>query len=115
MIFVSWDDAQKYVSWLSKNTGKTYRLLSEAELEYVTRAGTTTPFQTGKQISAYEANSKGTETYNGSAKGEFRERTVPAGSFGANKFGLHDVHGNVWEWVQDCYNESYKGAPSIGR
>ena len=114
VITVSWDDAQEYVSWLSKKTGKTYRLLSEAEWEYVARAGTTTPFHTGEQISTSQANFDGDWTYNGSSKGENRKRTIPVGSFGANQFGLHDVHGNVWEWVQDCGNTSYKGAPSDG-
>ena len=114
VIYVSWDDAQEYVSWLSKKTGKTYRLLSEAEWEYVARAGTTTPFHTGEQISTSQANFDGDYTYNGSSKGENRERTIPVGSFGANQFGLHDVHGNVWEWVQDCQNDNYNGAPSDG-
>ena len=112
---VSWKDAQEYISWLSKKTGKTYRLLSEAEWEYVARAGTTTPFHTGATISPSQANYHGDYTYNGSSKGENRNRTIPVGSLGANQFGLHDVHGNVWEWVQDCGNTSYKGAPSDGR
>ena len=103
VIYVSWGDAQEYVSWLSKKTGKTYRLLSEAEWEYVARAGTTTPFHTGEQISTSQANF-----------GKSRKRTVPVGSFGANQFGLHDVHGNVYEWVQDCWNANYKGAPVDG-
>ncbi len=65
-------------------------------------------------ISTSQANYNGVFTYNGSSKGENRERTIPVGSFGANQFGLHDVHGNVWEWVQDCWNTSYNGAPSDG-
>ena len=115
VINVSWDDAQEYVRWLSKKTGKTYRLLSEAEWEYVARAGTTTPFHTGATISPSQANFNGNKTYNGSTKGEYRKRTIPVGSFGANQFGLHDVHGNVYEWVQDCWIDNYKGAPSDGR
>ena len=114
VIKVSWNDVQTYLVWLSNKTGKTYRLLSEAEWEYVARAGTTTPFHTGEQISTSQANFDGNYTYNGSSKGEFRDRTVPVGSFGANQFGLHDVHGNVVEWVQDCWNGNYKGAPSDG-
>jgi formylglycine-generating enzyme required for sulfatase activity len=107
---VSWNDVQTYLVWLSNKTGKTYRLLSEAEWEYVARAGTTTPFHTGATISTSQANFNVKFTY---PPGK-RDRTVPVGSFGANQFGLHDVHGNVWEWVQDCLNENYKGAPSDG-
>ena len=100
MIYVGCEDAQAYLIWLSNKTGETYRLLSEAEWEYVARAGTIKPSHTGEQISASEANFEGTETYNdGSAKGESRERTIPVGSLRANQFGLHDVHGNVKEWV----------------
>ena len=102
VVCVSWKDAQAYVKWLSKKTGKAYRLLSEAEWEYVARAGTTTPFSTGVTISTEQAN------YHSS-------RTVPVGSFKPNAFGLHDLHGNVWEWVADCWNGSYAGAPTDGR
>jgi formylglycine-generating enzyme required for sulfatase activity len=111
---VSWKDVQTYLVWLSNKTGKTYRLLSEAEWEYVARAGTTTPFHTSATISTSQANFNGNKTYNGSSKGENRDRTIPVGSFGANQFGLYDVHGNVWEWVQDCLNDNYKGAPADG-
>jgi formylglycine-generating enzyme required for sulfatase activity len=109
VVRVKWDDAQEYVSWLSKKTGKKYRLLSEAEWEYVARAGTTTPFHTGETISASEAKFRGGP-----------DGPVPVGSFGANQFGLHDVHGNVGELVEDCWDyeksslEGYKGAPSDG-
>ncbi|MDR2858021.1 MAG: formylglycine-generating enzyme family protein [Novosphingobium sp.] len=105
VINVSWDDAQSYVMWLSRTTGKRYRLLSEAEWEYAARAGTTTAYSTGVSIDASQAN--------------FEERglarTEAVGNYRANGFGLHDVHGNVWEWVQDCWNESYQGAPADGR
>jgi formylglycine-generating enzyme required for sulfatase activity len=114
VINVNWGDAQEYVSWLSKKTGKTYRLLSEAEWEYVARAGTETPFHTGKRITTDQANFNGNATYIGWSKGAYRKQTVPVGSFGANQFGLHDVHGNVWEWVKDCWNGSYDGAPIDG-
>jgi formylglycine-generating enzyme required for sulfatase activity len=97
----SWEDAQAYVSWLSRKTGKTYRLLSEAEWEYSARAGTTTPFSFGSTISAGQAN------YNSRA-------TTPVGSFPANAFGLYDMHGNVKEWTQDCWSKNYRGAPKDG-
>ncbi|WP_210168252.1 SUMF1/EgtB/PvdO family nonheme iron enzyme [Prosthecomicrobium hirschii] len=114
VINVSWDDAKAYVDWLSKVTGKSYRLLSEAEWEYAARAGTTTPFWWGSSISTSQANYAGNSTYGSGKKGEFRERTVPVDSFAANPFGLYQVHGNVWQWVEDCYSDDYKGAPTDG-
>ena len=111
---VSWDGAKSFVRKLSARTGKTYRLLSESEWEYMARAGTSSAFYTGSTISPSQANFDGNSTYNGSSKGEYRKRTVAVGSFGANKFGVHDVHGNVWEWVEDCWHDSYSGAPSNG-
>jgi formylglycine-generating enzyme required for sulfatase activity len=114
VIDVTWDDAKAYVSWLSNKTGKPYRLLSEAEREYVTRAGTTTPFWWGSSISSDQANYDGTFTYGGGAKGENRRRTVPVDSFQPNPWDLFQVHGNVREWLEDCYHDSYRGAPSDG-
>ena len=114
VINVSWADAKEYVAWLSRKTGKTYRLLSEAEREYVTRAGTTTPFWWGSSISTSQANYNGRSTYDGAAQGEFRQKTLPVNSFQPNPWGLYQVHGNVGEWVEDCWNESYQGAPSDG-
>ena len=114
VINVSWDNAQSYVSWLSKRTGKSYRLLSESEWEYVARAGTETPFHFGATISTDQANYDGNYTYNTGLKGVYRKKTLPVGSFSANRWGLHDMHGNVWEWIQDCYNDSYSGAPADG-
>lgn len=117
MVNVSWSDAQAYVRKLSEKTGQTYTLPSEAQWEYAARAGTTTPFHTGPTITTDQANFNGNYTYNGSAKGVRREEAVKVGSFAPNRFGLYDVHGNVWEWVQDCYDEqAYRGkAPSDGR
>ncbi len=104
VINVTWDDAQAYASWLSTTTGQRYRLLSESEWEYAARAGTTTRYSTGDAITADDANFAETG----------QSRTVPVGSFAPNGFGLHDMHGNVWEWVQDCYDTGYFGAPTNG-
>ena len=114
VINVSWNDAKAYVAWLSKKTGKTYRLLSEAEREYVTRAGTTTPFWWGSSISTRQANYNGNHTYGGGSKGEKRQKTLPVNSFQPNPWGLYQVHGNVWERMEDCWNNSYSGAPTDG-
>ena len=114
VIYVSWKDAKGYVEWLRRKTGKRYRLLSEAEWEYVARAGTTTPFHTGRTISTEQANYDGNYTYGSGRRGVYRERTTPVGSFEPNGFGVYDVHGNVWEWVEDCSNSSYRRAPTDG-
>jgi formylglycine-generating enzyme required for sulfatase activity len=103
VINVSWDDAKNYAAWLSRKTGKTYRLLSEAEREYVTRAGTTEPFWWGLSISPQQANYE-----------VKHKQTVPVDSFQPNPWGLYQVHGNVWEWTEDCYHDSYNGAPADG-
>lgn len=115
VINVSWQDAQAYVDWLAEKTGKPYRLPTEAEWEYAARAGTTTPFSFGSTISTVQANYDGNYVYGAGTKGEDRQRTVPAGSLPANPWGLYEVHGNLWEWVEDCYHDSYKGAPADGR
>jgi formylglycine-generating enzyme required for sulfatase activity/uncharacterized caspase-like protein len=114
VVNVSWEDAQTYVAWLSKSTGKAYRLLSEAEREYATRAGSTTPFWWGASISTKQANYDGTASYGGGEKGEFRQRAVPVDSFAPNAFGLYQVHGNVQEWMADCWRSSYQNASSDG-
>jgi len=114
VVNVSWDDAKAYVAWLSKKTGKSYRLLSEAEREYVTRAGTNTPFWFGSSISTTEANYNGNYTYANGVKGENRQRTVEAESFVPNPWGLYQVHGNVWDWAEDCWHDTYSGAPIDG-
>ena len=114
VVCINWNDARAYVDWLAAHTGKAYRLLSEAEWEYAARAGTTTPFHAGATISTDQANYNGRYTYGSGSKGEFRENTVPVGSYPANAFGLHDTMGNVWEYVQDCWNPNYVGAPADG-
>ena len=103
---VSWDDAQEYVGWLSGQTGESYRLLSESEWEYVARAGTSTAYSWGNAIGSSRANCDGC--------GDQWEYTAPVGSFPPNAYGVHDMHGNVWEWVEDCWNGSYAGASSDG-
>jgi formylglycine-generating enzyme required for sulfatase activity/CRP-like cAMP-binding protein len=108
VINVSWYDAQRYVAWLSKMTGKSYRLLSEAEWEYAARAGTKTSYSWGDEIGRGKANCLGCGSeWDG-------KQTAPVGSFATNAFGLHDMHGNVSEWVEDCYHANYNGAPTNG-
>ena len=110
---ISWNDAQALAERLSTRTGKQYRLLSEAEWEYAARAGTTTPFYTGSTITSDQANFEG--YYTSYATRRINQLgTVPVGSFGSNAFGLHDMHGNVWEWVGDCWNKNYHGASTDG-
>ena len=115
VVCVSWNDAQAYIAWLNQNSGQTYRLLSEAEREYAARGGTQTAFWWGDTISIAQANYAGTGTsYNGSLKGEYRQATVPVNSFSPNPFGMYNLHGNVWEWVEDCWHDNYIGAPTDG-
>ena len=107
VINVSWDDAVAYTKWLSEQTGERYRLPSEAEWEYAARAGSTTKYGWGNDIGHNRANCDGCGS-------QWVEKTAPVGSFNPNAFGLHDMHGNLWEWVQDCWNGSYQGAPADG-
>ena len=111
---VRWEDAQEFCQRLSLKTGKKYHLPSEAQWEYACRAGTTTPFHFGEIITTDLANYNGEHTYNNSPKGEYRQRTTEVGSFPANAWGLHDMHGNVWEWCADDWHEDYTDAPSDG-
>jgi formylglycine-generating enzyme required for sulfatase activity len=108
VIYVSWDDAQAYAAWLSRMTGKTYRLLTEAEWEYAARAGSPTAYYWGDEIGKGNANCAGC-----SSQWDNRQ-TSPVGSFKPNAFGLYDMAGNVWQWVQDCYHPNYDGAPPDG-
>jgi formylglycine-generating enzyme required for sulfatase activity len=108
VINVSWDDAQAYAAWLSRMTGKPYRLLSEAEWEYAARAGTTTAYYWGNDIGKANADCVGCGSqWDG-------KQSAPAGSFRPNAFGLCDMLGNVWQWVEDCYHANYDGVPPDG-
>jgi len=108
VINVSWDSAKDYAKWLSEQTEKDYRLPSEAQWEYACRAGTTTKYWWGNEIGKNNANCDGCGSQ------WDNKRTAPAGSFKPNPFGLYDVHGNVWEWLEDEWHDSYSGAPSDG-
>ena len=105
-----------YAAWLSRKTGRSYRLLSEAEREYVTRAGTTTPFWWGSSISPTQANYDGSAApyQGGGSRGVWRKATVRVDSFAANPWGLYNVHGNAWEWMEDCWNDSHAGNSGNG-
>jgi len=108
VIKVSWHDLKEYLAWLSKQTGKTYRLLTEAEWEYAARAGTTTSYPWGEKIGKGNANCDGC-----GSQWENKE-TARVGSFKPNAFGLYEMHGNVWQWVEDCYHNTYQDAPADG-
>ena len=111
---VSWHDAMEFCHRLSQRTGKNYTLPSEAQWEYACRAGTTTPFHFGATISTEVANYDGNYVYGNGPKGTYREQTTDVASFPANAWGLHDMHGNVWEWCLDKWHDSYEGAPTDG-
>lgn len=105
---VSWDDTQDYIRWLSKKTGIQYRLPSEAEWEYAARAGTTTDYWWGDDVGVNQANCKGC-----GSRWDDRE-PAPVDAFAPNPFGLYQVHGNLWEWVEDCWRDNYRAAPTDG-
>ncbi|MBI3271995.1 MAG: SUMF1/EgtB/PvdO family nonheme iron enzyme [Planctomycetes bacterium] len=119
---VSWDEAKGFCLKLGRTTGREVRLPTEAQFEYACRAGTTTPFSTGATLSSREANVHGQYVYGAAPRGEFRNRTVPVGTFAPNVWGLYDLHGNVWEWCEDGYAEtayadlgpSEDAAPTVG-
>ena len=107
---VSWHDAQGFIRWLNKKEGtQAYRLPTEAEWEYAARAGTTTRYSWGNGIGRNRANCDGCGSQ------WDNKRPAPVGSFAANAFGLYDMHGNVSEWVEDCWHDNYKDAPTDGR
>ena len=122
VVCVSWDDAQAYVQWLSRKAGHTYRLLSEAEFEYVARAGTTTTYWWGPSADQGCANANGADTTTKAKYPDWKVmncsdgalNTAPVGSYRPNPFGLYDITGNVSEWTEDCYNKTYVGVPQDG-
>ncbi|MBL8890085.1 MAG: SUMF1/EgtB/PvdO family nonheme iron enzyme [Planctomycetaceae bacterium] len=105
---VSWHDAQEFLLALNRQeSGKTYRLPTEAQWEYACRAGTTTPYWFGNELNGRQANCNGNYPYGTSNKGPYLEKTTPVGKYGANPFGIFDQHGNIWEWCQDWYDAGY--------
>lgn len=115
VINISFNDAQSYLKWLNRKTGQNYRLLSEAEWEYVARAGQNTPFgRDGRGINAKVANFDGKAPYTSAETGPYHRKTQPVGNYNANPFGVHDIYGNVYEWVQDCWNPNHQGATGTG-
>jgi formylglycine-generating enzyme required for sulfatase activity len=114
-VCITWSDAKAYVDWLADKTGKGYRLMSEAEWEYAARAGATSPRPWGTDLSHNDANFGEEQCCQPSVQGRDQGKyTAPAGSFTPNRFGLYDMIGNVWEWVDDCWNENYVDAPTDG-
>jgi formylglycine-generating enzyme required for sulfatase activity len=112
---VSWNGVQEFLRTLNaRNDGYTYRLPSEAEWEYGCRAGTATAFAFGDSLSSDLANFNGKVPYGGATKGKWRDKTIPVGSFPPNAWGLYDMHGNVLEWCEDWYHDSYVGGPADG-
>lgn len=114
VVCVSWNDAAGYAAWLASLTDKRYRLLTETEREYVTRAGSATSFWWGNLISTEQANYDGSVRYGDGPVGEARKATLPVDRFAANPWGFHNVHGNVWEWTMDCWNPTNAGNPGDG-
>lgn len=115
VVNVSWNDAQAYVRWLNARTGKSYRLLTEAEWEYAARAGTTGRFSNDGgearlcQVANHLDQSTDSSWRNATCNDGVGKQTAPVGWYAANPFGLHDMHGNVWEWVEDCYRDNLSG------
>lgn len=121
VINVSWNDAKAYVDWLSQETGEHYRLPSEAEWEYAARAGSKTTFSFGKDVAElceYSNHADSSTKYswsNASCSDDVAAQPATVGNYKANSWGLHDMHGNVWEWVEDCWHKDYTKAPSDSR
>jgi len=114
IVNISIEDVKSYLAWVSGKAGETYRLPSEAEWEFAARAGTTSAFYSGDGITTNQANFNGQYPYKNGTAGGFRSKTLAVGAFSANAFGLYDMHGNVWEWTQDCWRASHREAPTDG-
>jgi formylglycine-generating enzyme required for sulfatase activity len=112
VIYVSYDDAKSYVEWLRQKSGKAYRLLSEAEWEFAARGGTNTPFAGGETLAPTQANFDASTASGSKKQGSYEGKSVEVGTFPPNPYGLHDMEGNVFEWVEDCWNPTHAGAPS---
>ena len=121
VINVSWDDVQGFIDWLNDKTGGSFRLPTEAEWEYAARAGSTTKYHFGNsasQLCRYANHADSSTDYsniNKTCSDGVGKRTAAVGRYQSNAFGLYDMHGNVWEWVQDCWNDNYVGAPNNGQ
>ncbi|MFN6339407.1 MAG: formylglycine-generating enzyme family protein, partial [Cyanobacteriota bacterium] len=111
---VSWQEAMEFCRRLSQRTQREITLPSEAQWEYACRAGTTTPFAFGETLTSELANYDGSYTYGTGPKGLYRKGTTDVGNFPANAWGVHDMHGNVWEWCLDPWHDNYEGAPTDG-
>ena len=121
VVRVNWDDASAYIQWLSRKSGKSYRLLASVEREFVARAGTSTPYWWGSSIGPDQANYDSPDTVVRTSQGasvqvaEARRRPVPVDSFAPNPWGLYNVHGNIWEWTRDCWRDDGPVASGQGR
>ena len=121
VVCVSWNDAQAFIEWLAAQTGEAFRLPSEAEWEYAARAGSTTQYHfdnSESQLCRYANHADSSTDFNGrnkSCSDGVGKRTATVGRYQPNSYGLYDMHGNVWEWAQDCWNKNYRGAPTNGR
>jgi len=111
---VSWKDCLEFIARINLMGNGKFCLPSEAAWEYACRAGTVTPFHFGETISTDQANYDGRYVYGPGKKGVYRKKTMPVGSFAANAWGLHDMHGNVWEWCEDWYHDSYSDSRMDG-
>ena len=109
VINIHWEHTQQFIRWLGRKTGQKYALPSEAQWEYAAGAGAASLYPWGDEMAGGKANCARCGNDDGG------RRTAPVGSFAANRFGLHDTSGNVWEWVEDCFKDSYRGAPGDGR